>query len=178
MAGRVVANLPGDEPWMNLALCRWVWTFTKAVSDSLLRTPVVPASYGMSACMGADLVALDKALRKLNNQEPSAARGLRGRPLRVRDRVSSTKAGNSAVRRMLVSDPGRHHMTFVERANWLNRPLRTRTVGGVGAPASNGCPPDQVSLRIALRVAHSASAKRPKNKEFGTAFGQYPDGKE
>ena len=35
----------------------------------------------------------------------------------------------------VVQGPGLHHMreNFVERADLLNRPLRTRTVGGVGA---------------------------------------------
>ena len=33
----------------------------------------------------------------------------------------------------VVQGPGLHVKGFVERANLLNRPLRTRTVGGVGA---------------------------------------------
>ena len=115
--------------------------------------------------MGADVVALDKALRKLNNQGPSAARGLRGRPLRVRDRVSSTKAGNSAARRMLVSGPGRHYMTFLKRANWLNRPLRTRTVGGVGA-GSQKLPATRSGV-TAHRTSCSPQRKRKEAEEQG-----------
>ena len=39
---------------------------------------------------------------------------------------------------------GRQH--FVKRANLLNRPLRIRMVGGVGATVRSRCLPDQASL--------------------------------
>ena len=47
--------------------------------------------------------------------------------------VESARAGQREG--AVVQGPGLHHLNkhFVERANLLNRPLRTRTVGGVGA---------------------------------------------
>ena len=47
--------------------------------------------------------------------------------------VESARAGQREG--LVVQGPGLHHVreNFVERADLLNRPLRTRTVGGVGA---------------------------------------------
>jgi hypothetical protein len=46
---------------------------------------------------------------------------------------AACKAGQR--QRLVVQGPGLHRVreNFVERADLLNRPLRTRTVGGVGA---------------------------------------------
>ena len=55
------------------------------------------------------------------------------------------------------------HEPFVERANLLSRPLRTRTVGGAGAPASSRCLPDWASGVQRIRSCHAttACAKKP-----------------
>ena len=45
--------------------------------------------------------------------------------------VGCTGAGQLA--RPVAQGPGIYALNFVERADLLNRPLRTRTVGGVGA---------------------------------------------
>ena len=42
--------------------------------------------------IGGDLASLDKALRKLDQPRPPAARGLRGRTLRVRDLAPPERA--------------------------------------------------------------------------------------
>ena len=56
------------------------------------------------------------------------------------DAITYTSAGANLARTMdcVCED----HEPFVERANPLNRPLRTRTAGGVGAPASSRCLPE------------------------------------
>jgi hypothetical protein len=51
--------------------------------------------------------------------------------------VESARAGQREG--LVAPGPGLHHLRehFVERADWFNRPLRTRMVGGVGRRARN-----------------------------------------
>ena len=68
MVGRVVATLPGDEPWTNLSRpCTWVWTSKNSID-------IATADCGRDGevrhvgSIGADLASLDKALCKLISQ--------------------------------------------------------------------------------------------------------------
>src|ERR1022692_439524 len=58
---------------------------------------------------------------------------------------------------------------FVQRANLLNRPLRTRTVGGVRPGAKY--PGYPISLRWARGIYHSCSNLKPAGAEAVS----YPD---
>ena len=65
MFGQVVANLQGDGPWTNLALCTLDWTSHLDSIDIATADAGRDGEVRHVCSTGGDLVALDKALRKL-----------------------------------------------------------------------------------------------------------------